>query len=455
VVFGIFLSIFLYSKRKKLDREGFLFLYRTQWGIKLINYVGTKYKKTLNVLSYVSIVVGYILMATILYLVGKIVYIYIMYPQVVRAIKIPPIMPLVPYLPQMFKLDFLPPFYFTYWIIIIAIIAITHEFSHGIFAKHFGLKIKSTGFGFLGPFLAAFVEPDEKKMAKKDKFSQITVLSAGTFANILTAIIFLIILGGFFYFSFAPAGVVFDTYAYSIVPISGITAINGISVENQNYDLFIKEIENKTGYNITANEKNYLGVEGFFSNSEDYVKLYDDAPAIRSNIIGAITKVNNAEVKSMGDLSTEIKKYSENDKIKITTVTDEETKEYDIILEENQETGEAWIGIGFAKEERSGLMNWLYNKISFFKEKNVYYQPTWQGGVFFYNLLWWIILISVSVALINMLPVGIFDGGRVFYLTLLYFTKKENIVKKIFSGMTYFFLLILAGLMIFWLISFI
>ena len=161
VIFLIFLSIFLYRGRKRVKKEGLLLLYKTTWGIRLINYFGNKYKKTLKALSYVSITLGYILMATMLYLFGKIIWIYAFHQDVVRAIKIPPIMPLIPYLPQAFKLDFLPPFYFTYWIIILAIIAITHEFAHGIFAIREKVNIKTTGFGFfpffLPIFLAAFV----------------------------------------------------------------------------------------------------------------------------------------------------------------------------------------------------------------------------------------------------------------------------------------------------------
>src|SRR3989344_7171493 len=170
-LFVAFVSFFLYTRRKNLKRDGLLFLYKTSWGIRLIEKTGEKYKKTLGVLSYFSIATGYILMAVMFYMLVKIVYIYVTLPSVVRAIKIPPITPLIPYLPQVFKLDFLPPFYFTYWIVIIAIVAISHEFAHGIFAAYDKIKIKSTGFGFfpffLPVFLAAFVELDEKKMAKK------------------------------------------------------------------------------------------------------------------------------------------------------------------------------------------------------------------------------------------------------------------------------------------------
>ena len=44
----------------------------------------------------------------------------------------------------------------------LAIVAIPHEFAHGIFARLNNLRVKSSGFALFGPILAAFVEPDEK-----------------------------------------------------------------------------------------------------------------------------------------------------------------------------------------------------------------------------------------------------------------------------------------------------
>src|SRR3989304_10317668 len=192
VLFIVFISLFLYLKRNNLKREGLLFLYRTSWGIKLINRIGKKYQKTLKVLGYFSIILGYLLMAGMLYLFGKMVWLYA-FTDIATIINVPPIAPLVPYIDKIVDIG-LPPFYFTYWIIIIAIIAITHEFSHGIFAIYNRVKIKPTGFGFFPFFLPifplAFVELDEKKMAKKSKLSQLAILSGGTFANILTAVFF-------------------------------------------------------------------------------------------------------------------------------------------------------------------------------------------------------------------------------------------------------------------------
>jgi len=463
-LFIVFTSLFLYIKRKNLKKEGLLFLYKASWGIKLINYVGNKYHRTLKLMSYVSIGIGYILMAVMLYLLGKIVYLYVAFPSVVRAIKVPPIMPLIPYLPEVFKLDFLPPFYFTYWIVILAIIAITHEFAHGIFAAYNKIKIKSTGFGFfpyfLPVFLAAFVELDEEKMAKKSKFSQMAILSAGTFANVLTGVFFFAILWIFFSAAFIPSGIQFDSYSYSIVGIGNISMINNISLNNPSYDEILS-LTNETGFNkIQSNNKKYVAEKNFLEKQKDnqgLIILYDDAPAINSELRGAIIEINNVKVSSLKNFKEELIKHSIGDTIKIKTKTEEgSVKEYEIKLKENpNQKGSPWIGIGFIDQTRSGVMGKLYNVLSSFKKQHVYYEPKFDGISWFtYNLLWWLILISFSVALVNMLPVGIFDGGRFFYLTILGITGSKKTAEKSFAFMTYLFLFLLLVIMVFWALSF-
>jgi hypothetical protein len=151
-IFVVFVAIFLYRHRQNLKREGLLLLYKTGVGVRIIDKIGKKYKKTLNVLGWISIVLGFLLMLGMLYLFGRMVWLYVFQGQIVQLVKVPPITPLLPYLPQIFNLN-LPPFYFIYWIVIIAIVAIVHEFSHGIFARHKEVKIKSTGFGFFPFFL--------------------------------------------------------------------------------------------------------------------------------------------------------------------------------------------------------------------------------------------------------------------------------------------------------------
>lgn len=454
-------SIFLYIRRRKLKREGLLYLYRTKWGIRLINYIGNKYKRTLKALSYVSVALGYLLMIGIFYLIYIIVKIYVFSPSIVRAIKVPPIMPLIPYLPQVFKLEFLPPFYFTYWIVIIAIIAITHEIAHGIFATHNKVKIKTTGFGFfpffLPIFLAAFVELDEKVMAKRKKFPQLAILSAGTFANVLTAILFLGILLIFFSIAFAPSGIIFDTYATSTIAIAGISSINNIQLNETSYDQVLELVDEEGFSEVIAGNTVYFATKEMLENQEDdNILVYDSAPAIKENLSSIITEINRVEINSVDRLVEELAKYNIGDEITLKTITEEGVVEKTLILEEHPDTpGASWLGIGFASQERAGFLGKIIDAFSF-KEPHVYYEPKFDGlSIFLYNLLWWVIIISISVALINMLPVGIFDGGRFFYLTVLALTKSEKTAKKLFVFSTQFFIFILILLLIFWAVSFI
>lgn len=463
VIFVVFTSIFLYTHRKNLKREGLLYLYKTSFGIKLINRIGSKYKKTLNVLSYVSIALGFSLMIAMIYLFGKMVWIYVFNSQLVQLIKIPPITPLLPYLPQIFKLNFLPPFYFIYWIIIIAVVAIFHEFSHGIFAVNKKVKIKSTGFGFfpffLPIFLAAFVELDEKKMIKKKILPQMAVLSSGTFANILTAIVSFGVLVLFFSLAFAPAGVVFDTYTYSPVSIAGISSVNNMSVDNITY-IQLLTLTNKTGISeIRANNTEFLVTESFLQQQTGiggYVLLYDDSPAINANLSNTIIKINGINVVSKEQLGKELGKYKPGDKITITALSGDAYLDYKITLGNSpQNSSQPYLGIGFLNQQNSGILGNIINTITSFKNPNTYYISNFGAAEFIYNLLWWLVLICFSVALVNMLPVGIFDGGRFFYLTMLAITKNEKVSKKIFGAVTYLFLFLVLVIMIFWAVSFI
>jgi len=465
-IFIILLGIFLFRKRHNLKREGLLLLYKTSWGIKLIHRVGEKYKKTLKVLSYVSVTIGYLLMTGALYLVGRIVWIYVFNANVVRAIKIPPILPLIPYLPQVFKLSFLPPFYFTYWIIIIAVVAIFHEFAHGIFAARSKVKIKSTGFGFfpffLPIFLAAFVEPDDEEMKKKKIFPQLAVLSAGTFANFVTAIISFGILVGFFALAFAPSGVAFNNYVNANVSVSSITSVGNHSLTNHSYQHIVDLMDNSGLNEIRTSEGNFLITKQSVlqQNNSKGLVMYFDAPAVKSNLEGIILNVNGEKVTSTKQLKEELDKHSPGETI-ILTVVSNESNPYNKSITLGQSPlnkSQPWLGIAFVNN-KEGVLSKFYTPLSSFNIDHTTYARVYSSvytsrigdiGVFIYNLIWWLVIISISVAFVNMLPMGIFDGGRFFYLTVLAITKKEKTATIAYRLVTYLFLLVLAVVMFFW-----
>jgi len=462
VIFAVFVSVFLYRNRKNLKREGLLFLYKASWGIKLINYIGNKYKRTLKVLSYVSIITGFILMGFMLYFLGRLIWIYLFFPEIVRLVKIPPIMPLIPYLPQVFKLNFLPPFYFTYWIVILAVIAISHEFAHGIFAAYNKIKIKTTGFGFfpffLPVFLAAFVELDEKKMAKHKKLEQMTILSAGTFANVICAGVFLLVLWGFFSLAFIPGGVIFNSYSYNVVETGSINNINGINLTNPNYTQVASLINDSGFNNIQVGKQKFIITKNLFDSQKqgNLLALYYDAPAVRYSLGNIITNVDGEEINSVEELSSIFGKKSPGDVVYIKAIDNDVVKEYEITLTEDPETpGRAILGVMLISRDNSGIIGKISSIVTSFKDEHIYYKSRWDGwSMFIYDLLWWLVLISISVALVNMLPVGIFDGGRFFYLSVLGITRSQKIAKWAFSAMTYIFLFILALVMVFWAKSF-
>ncbi len=474
VLFSLGVGLFLWNRRKNLKREGILYLYRTQVGVRIISYVGNKYKKTLKFFGFISVVCGYFLMAGMFWLLYIILKVYLSQPEAVRAIKIPPLMPLIPYLPEAFNISFLPPFYFTYWIIAIAIIAVFHEFSHGIYMKLYGVKIKSTGFGFLGPFLAAFVEQDEKDMEKKPKYEQIVILTAGVFANLILAVIFLLLLSGFFVLAYVPSGYLFTEYATVIVKTDSINNIGGKQVINSLSQglLDLIEANNLTddlvlGDNgggieltkITTEGKNYyLTVEELKKQLEKgsgVLELYGDYPAINVGLKGVIIKINNREIKDKDDMSKVLMDFAPGESVKILTSYKNEKGrkilEYDVVLGARpDDKTKVFLGVGYKPKNR--LLSHITDLFNFSKKEATYYEPRFNADfiLFIYNLIWWLALINLSVALVNMWPVGIFDGGRMFMLTMWGITGSEKFGIWMFKLMTYLILGSLFLLMYGW-----
>ncbi len=192
-IFVLILSIFIIKKRKKIEVQWliknvlYLALYKTKKGLKLMDKIAQKFKFPLQIVSYVSVFSGFVGMLFISYLIIKNVIEIILNPQAQVAAGI--------VLPLPIKGVFYVPFF--YWIISIFVLAFVHEMSHGIYARLNGIRVKSSGFAFLCFFLpiipAAFVEPDEKKLSKAKKWAQLSVFSAGPFANIILGIFIMLI----------------------------------------------------------------------------------------------------------------------------------------------------------------------------------------------------------------------------------------------------------------------
>lgn len=451
VLFSIAVIWFLIAKKKLLGREGPIFLYRTQVGVKIIDKIAKKNKKLLSGLAYVIVATGYVLMATMMWMLIRLIP-FFADPVNVKLIKIPPLMPLIPYLPSIFKIEWLPPFYFTYWIVIIALVAIVHEGFHGIYSRLHNIKVKSTGFGFLGPILTFFVEPDEKKIQKTKIFPQLSILGAGVFANVLTAIFFFFIMWGFFSISYVPAGAMFNSYSYTGIDI---TTLNEAEIINETVAL-----DGLTLNKIILDGKEYFIWEEYVNTYQDYesgtILAYHNYDALKQQLRGAVIQINEAQIRSHSDVRQEIDKYLPGETVKIITKDKEEILEYNLLLSEDyNQPNRTVIGIGVLIPSTSGVRGFFYKMLNSFRDQTVLYEPKSGSQLteFVYFLLWWLVLINIGVALFNILPLGITDGGRYWYLTVLAITKSKKIAEVSFKLVTAAILGIFVLLMVFWFIG--
>jgi membrane-associated protease RseP (regulator of RpoE activity) len=282
-----------------------------------------------------------------------------------------------------------------------------------------------------------------------------TILGAGVFANILLTIIFAIILTVFFSLAYAPSGVIFNDYSYTIAPISSVA---GASI--------INETLNVGGLNFTKikieNNSYYVSSEFFKLNlteiSKDTpTKLYNDFPAIKTGMKSPIVEINGKAVTSLMDIRKEIDRYNPGQTITISTKNKNKTgtyiSDYQIkLVSDPNNSSRAILGIATVQQKQTLFKTLMSKMMGASKDPNIYYEPKIDGDLteFFYNLLLWLVMINFGVALANMWPVAIFDGGYFFYLIVLSITKNKKIAEKSLKISTALFLGAIALLMIFW-----
>lgn len=194
IIFVILMILFLYLKRKKITLQKiiypflYLILYRTNFGLRFMERTAKKYNEIIKFIGYCSIGLGFLGMIFISYSIISTTIKFILSPKTIDsgiALVLPgTTIPGIGYLS------------FWHWIIAIFILAVVHEFSHGIVSEAHNLKIKSSGLAFLSilaPIIpAAFVEPDENKIRKQPDYIQYSIFAAGPMANIILAFIILL-----------------------------------------------------------------------------------------------------------------------------------------------------------------------------------------------------------------------------------------------------------------------
>ncbi len=181
--FYVLVAVLLYAFRRKLEFQGIVALFKTQFGVKFMTETGKKYPRFWHVIGLLAIIVGFIGMAFIVGYLFYGLYTLAFVPDAPPALS--PVIPgvKIPGVPITF------PLWYTLGALFFAIIV--HEAMHGIMASAYGVKIKSSGFAFLGPIPGAFVEPDEETMGKRSRRQQLGIIPAGPFANVVLAFVML------------------------------------------------------------------------------------------------------------------------------------------------------------------------------------------------------------------------------------------------------------------------
>jgi len=190
VLFYGLILLFISRNKKDFEFHGkVIALYRTKLGLKWMDRISKICPRFWKVLGIIGVLVGFAGMAFIFYFLLKGTLDLLFVPSAPPAVA--PVLPGV-------RVPGLPTLSFWHWVIAIFVVAAIHEFCHGLYARLYNIKVKSSGFLIFGPILGAFVEPDEKTMGKKSKWVQLSVLAAGPFSNLVLGVLVLLALNTLF-----------------------------------------------------------------------------------------------------------------------------------------------------------------------------------------------------------------------------------------------------------------
>jgi len=384
VFIGI-VAILIYKNRSKITQKYYIFYrYDTERGKKLIDRIAKWNPKFWRIFGSIGVFVGFCgMLFAILYISNSYI-IYLTRPE----LFVPSVSLVIPI--PFENIAFVPGFLgvpFWYWIIPIAILIFFHEGMHGIMARLEGIRIKTLGLFLLAFIPGAFVEPDEKQVKKANWKAKLRIFAAGSYANILIGLAFLIILNTIYLPAFYQ-----DTIGFS-------------------------------GYTVLEN-----GTE---------------LPAQLNNLTGALYSINGERIQSVQDLALVMNKTKPGETLHIKTVKgsllapvidkiimkDIEFKNYEIKTADIG--GRPVIGISHFSDVKI-----LKNDVNNPELIN-----------FLTGILAWICILNIGVGIVNMLPIKPLDGGLMIEtLAERFVPKYKRDLTRIVS--TFFLVLLLGNFLI-------
>ncbi len=352
VVFILVMGLILYRNRSKITVQRlvslpksmwniplvYLLLLRTKMGLKFIDRFSSKHREAIKLFGYSCIGIGFLGMIVILVSMAVSVFLIFFRPEV-QNVGFGLVLPFTN-IPGLGYLSF------WHFIISIFILALIHEFAHGVVARAHGLEVKSSGIGvisLLAPLVpVAFVEPDEETMQKKDDYVQYSIFAAGPVVNILFAVLCALLLS----FVFTPVQ---------------------------------EKITEPVGFSFTLTNSSL--------------------PAAQAGIVpGIINSINNHTVKDFYDFQYKMICIRPDEEITLNT----SNGTYSLVTTTAPDDNErALIGITAVQNERK------------IKDK---YKPISGTFSWFQGLFRWLFNLNLAIGLVNLLPLLIVDGGRMFQI---------------------------------------
>ena len=276
----------------------------------------------------------------------------------------PGVAPIIPGV-QIPNVPFVPPVYV--WFVFLVMLVV-HEFSHGALIKRANAKLKSVGLLLAGILpIGAFVEPDEEEVKKRPERQQLRIFAIGPAANLYSIPIFIAV---FILISLA----VFPVISPTIEGMQKGSEIESVEITR------VLEDRDLCGNTIESLGKNELE-EGWI-----------------------IREYNGFELNNLYNLNHA---FASNDK-NVSIVL--ETQEGETIEKRFELRPQTMIGIQISKES----INYVPGK-----------EPSQEYGLIamainvFEGFFSWLILLSFAIALVNFLPVSVFDGARIAKIMLL------------------------------------
>ena len=379
---AIFWTIFLILYRKyDLKKRGITFesgaaIFRTTRGLSAIDSFAKAHPTLLLHFGNFALVLGIFLSCFVLY---NLCYnLYFIFRQPARAI---------PGATFVFP-GVIPGLTVYWWLIAIGVLMFAHEISHGLLMRVHDVPTKSVGGLLLGVIPGAFVEPDEKRLARTPTLQRLRIYAVGPVANVLVSLLCLLLLLTF------------------LSPKPGIY-IWGIRENGPSHGKL------EPGMRILAIE------DVFLSSPADLVKL------------------ENLPIKP-------------NDNVRILIENDGRSSDVWIVADNfySENRGNLGFSLAWAVPRKSFVNPFTiaYTAIAELRGDTIFHPFLYQSSVpwFFVDLLKWVFVLNLGVGLFNLLPMLPLDGGGMMQAVLEKWMPKKKARKYcIYTSVVVFALIVL------------